>query len=206
MLEYNWQKSKINYRTMKIVKKKGSKMNNTEIINQLRKSRTQEYPPRYRYDKSQLRNCYAHALDIGMEDPMERNIFIPGMIATLAKEKDVVIIERPFIYNYKKEQIINSIKADCKTLGILAEETELNSPYKKPKSYKIILCEDDLNGAWHFARETLSEVGEKIWTHKVSWRYPTSKVKIKGNLVSVPYSCKEYEIRAVLELSPLEDN
>lgn len=170
-----------------------------EIVENVRKSITGEYPPIYEFDDSEYRNCYAHALNICAEDKLKRGIFHPGMISVYAGKKDVKVIDMPFWDFYKPDEIISAVISDCKVLGIKAEVVDIDEPAKEG-AYKIFICEDGMTEVWHFVRESVTTKGERILTHKESWSLPSCQVRKKHHCV---INSSRFFIKAALELSPL---
>lgn len=173
-----------------------------EIVENVRKSRTEEYPPIYEFDDSRYRNCYAHALNISVEDRLKRGIFHPGKISVYAGKKDVKVIDMPFWDSYEANEIISAVISDCEVLGIKAEVADIDEPAKEG-AYKIFICEDGITDVWHFVRESVAEDGKRILTHKESGLLPTCQVRKSHHCI---INSSRFFIKAALELSPLENN
>lgn len=172
-------------------------------VEEIRKSMTNNFPPQYKPDHSEYHNCYSHAFDIDMEF-RSRDIYVPGMISMCAQKTEIDVIEKPFLEVYKMEKILKSIISDADVLGRNALITN-HDTLCTLDSYKIFLCEDEETGLWHFARESVTTEGQRILTHKESYRSPTSILIRKGNKL---YTCcnNKYNILSTLELSPKKNN
>lgn len=168
-------------------------------VEEIKKSMSNEFPPRYVEDYSQYHNCYSHIYDIhkGYES---RDVFLPGRISEYAQKTDSEVISCPFFEVYGTEKIVKAVISDAETLRRNAIRTEMDAPYTTSDAYKIFLCEDVELGLWHFARESCTEIGQKIFSHKMSYKMPTSILTRDKNYF-YSYDSK-YIVLATLELSP----
>lgn len=168
-------------------------------VGEIISSMSNEFPPWYVEDYSQYRNCYSHIFDIykGYES---RDVFLPGKISELAHKTDIEVINCPFYEIYGTEKIVKAVISDAGVLKRNAIRTEIDAPYTTSDAYKIFLCEDVELGLWHFTRESLTETGQKIFSHKISYKMPTG-ILTKDKNYFYSYDSK-YIVLATLELSP----
>lgn len=188
---------------------------------EIKKSLGNDFPPRFiKHDNSRFRNCYSHALNLWFESPETGKglIYVPGCITALAQNSDMMredgeeivrnLLSEPKTFTcYDVDLLIKLIKRDCDNLGLVASLSSLEKPSKE-NSYKIILCaKHNLKHGWHMLRESISEDGKRIWTHKLGFDKPASQVELvfaKKNSIYLPNilsGTTEYFIKAVLEIS-----
>lgn len=169
-----------------------------ERIKEIKESMSNEFPPSYENDCSELRNCYSTALGI-YKGYVSRDVYVPGRISEYAQKEEVDIIACPFMDMYDIEQIVKSTISDADVLGRNAVRTEVDAPYTTAEAYKIFICKDIDTGLWHFARESVFESGDIIITHKPGYRAPSGILIREGNHLYCDYG--KYIILATLELS-----